>query len=54
MWEINVNILVYLREIDWGGMDLINMAQDKGHWGTLVNSVMNIRVPEDVGKFLSS
>jgi hypothetical protein len=34
-----------LREIGWGGMDWINLVQDKNQWGALVNTVMNIWVP---------
>jgi hypothetical protein len=33
------------REIGWGGIDWIDLAQDRGHWRTLVNTVMNLRVP---------
>jgi hypothetical protein len=39
-----------LREIGWGGMDWIDLAQDRA----LVNTVMNLRVPESVGKFSNS
>jgi hypothetical protein len=28
-----------------GGIDWINLAQDKNRWRALVNSVMNLRVP---------
>jgi hypothetical protein len=34
-----------LREITWGGMDCIDLAQDKGRWKALVNTVLNLRVP---------
>jgi hypothetical protein len=34
-----------LREIGWGVVDWIDPAQDKNQWKTLVNMVLNIRVP---------
>jgi hypothetical protein len=33
-----------LREIGWGGMDWIDLAQDRDRWRALVNTVMNLRV----------
>jgi hypothetical protein len=33
------------REIGWGGMDWIDLAQDRGQWRALVNTIMNLRVP---------
>jgi hypothetical protein len=42
-----------LREIRWDGMDWIDLAQDREQWKALVNAVMNFRVPENAGKFLS-
>jgi hypothetical protein len=48
------NIKMDLREIRWDGMDCIDLAQDRNQWRALVNTVMNPRVPENVGKFLSS
>jgi hypothetical protein len=39
------NIKINLREIGWGGMDWIGLAQDRDQWRTLVYTVMNLRVP---------
>jgi hypothetical protein len=39
------NIKIDLREIEWGGVDWIDLAQDRDQWRTLVNMVMNLRVP---------
>jgi hypothetical protein len=41
-------------EIEWGGMDWIDLGQDWDQWRALVNTVMNHRIPENVRKFLSS
>jgi hypothetical protein len=34
-----------LGEIEWDGMDWIDMAQDRNQWRALVNTLMNLRVP---------
>jgi hypothetical protein len=47
------SIEMYLRMRGWGGMDWIDLAVDRDQWRTLVNTVMNVLVPSDVGKFLS-
>jgi hypothetical protein len=39
------NIRKDLREIGWGGMDWIDLAQGRDQWRALVNTVMNFRVP---------
>jgi hypothetical protein len=43
-----------LREIGWSGKDWIDLAQNVNQWKNLVNTVMNLRVPQNGRKFLSS
>jgi hypothetical protein len=43
-----------LREIGWDGMDWIDLTQDMEQWRALVNTVMNLQVPQGAGKSLSS
>jgi hypothetical protein len=33
------------REIGWGSMDWVDLAQERDQWRALVNTVMNLRVP---------
>jgi hypothetical protein len=33
-----------LRDIRWGGMVWIDLAQDRDQWRVLVSTVMNLRV----------
>jgi hypothetical protein len=42
-WEDNITM--DLREIGWGGMDWIHVAQDTDQWRALVNTVINLRIP---------
>jgi hypothetical protein len=42
-WEYNIKIAV--QEVGCGSMDWIELAQDRDRWRTLVNVVMNLRVP---------
>jgi hypothetical protein len=42
-----------LGEIGWDGMGWIELAQDRDQWRDLVNTVMNLRVLYNAGKFLS-
>jgi hypothetical protein len=37
-----------------GGIDWIDLAEDRDRWRALVYKVLNLRVPQNVGNFLSS
>jgi hypothetical protein len=51
-WEDNNKM--NLQEVGCGGMDWIELAQDRGRWRALANAVMNLRVPYNAGTFLNS
>jgi hypothetical protein len=43
-----------LREIGWGGMNWIDLAEDKDQQRAFLDTVVNLRVPYNFRKFLSS
>ena len=48
------NIKIEIQESGSGGMDWIDLAQDRNRQQTFVNVVTNHQVPKIVGKFLTS
>jgi len=42
-WEDNIKM--DLQEVECGGLDWIELAQDMDRWLALVNVVMNLRIP---------
>jgi hypothetical protein len=41
-WEYGIKM--DLKEIGWGGVEWIHLAQDRSRWRAVVNAVMNLRV----------
>jgi hypothetical protein len=39
------NIKIYLQNMGWGDIEWIVLAQDMKRWRSVVDTVMNIRVP---------
>jgi hypothetical protein len=48
-WE-DVNMC--LQEVGWGGMDWIDLAEDRDRWQALVNMIMNLFCSIKCGEFL--
>jgi hypothetical protein len=42
---LHMYIKIVHGEIGWGGMNWIDLAQDRNLWRTFVHTVMNLRVP---------
>ena len=34
-----------LRKVAWGGMNWIDLAQDRDWWQALMNVIMNLQIP---------
>jgi hypothetical protein len=50
-WEVNIKM--DLQEVEWEGMDWIEVARDRDTWRAVVNAVMKLRVPQNVWNFLT-
>jgi hypothetical protein len=48
------NIKMDLQKVGCRCMGWIDMAQERYRWRTVVNAVMNLRVPKNAGNFLTS
>jgi hypothetical protein len=42
-----------LGEVGWGDVDWIGLAKDRNRWRALVNSVLNLRVLQNISNFLN-
>ena len=51
-WEDNIKM--DLQEVGCGNMDWIELAQNRDWWRAFVNTVMDLRVPKNVGNFLTN
>jgi hypothetical protein len=49
-WEDNIKM--HLTEVG-GGMDWVNLAQERDNWRAIMNAVMNFWVPRTAGNFLT-
>jgi hypothetical protein len=45
-------LCLYLREIGWEGVNWMHLAQDRGQWRAVVNTVINLWVPFKGVEFL--
>jgi hypothetical protein len=51
-WEDNIKMDPM--EILWEGVDCIHVDQDRDQWRALMNTVINLWVPQKAGNFLTS
>jgi hypothetical protein len=54
--DVNGRIILkwIFERLEWVGLDWIDLAQDRDRWRALLNMVMNLRVPQNAGNFVSS
>jgi hypothetical protein len=51
-WDDNTKM--DLEEVGWWGMDWIHLTGDRDMWWAVVNAVVNLRVAQNEGNFLTS
>ena len=51
-WEDNIKM--EFQEVEYWGMDWIDLAQDRDRWRAFVNAIMNLRVSRNAVNFLTS
>jgi hypothetical protein len=49
VWIIKTDLQV----VGWRAMDGIDLAQDKDRWRAHLNAVKNLRIPQNLGNFLT-
>jgi hypothetical protein len=49
-WKIRMK----LREMGWENVDWTHLVQNRGQWQALVNTIMNLQVPEKAENFWTS
>jgi hypothetical protein len=46
--------ITYLRETGWGGIDLIELTDDRGQWRVIAITIMTFTAPQNAVNSLSS
>ena len=48
------NIKIKLTEVKWQVVDWMHLSEDQEQWWAFVNTVMNLRIPEEAVHFLTN
>jgi hypothetical protein len=44
---------MHFLDMRWSDMEWIDLAQDTDYWSALINTVMNVHVPQNAGQLVS-